>query len=482
LLRRSIQLTAAIALVSLLATLAFALGTLRQRPLENTEGCLLFEAARIREGLALYTNPIAGAFDYGAVPVRAYVLYPPLWAFLLSLVPKGAAVWAGRSVSLLAWYGSLGWIGWGAYVRRRPWGALAVVFFSGVYSLALYGGSARPDALAVAFAAVVLERTVRANRDPSPLALAAYTLAAFLKPNVIGLGLGAVLFLLSAPKRAVRALLGSLSVAAVLITALVMASHGGVWIHLSRSTLQAWSLSLWLEQLSSRSPLFALPIGWALAVGNRSSFGTVTERAGEAKGLRLAVLSLETSVVWTLLSLGKVGSSTCYWMEPCVAACIVLAHAPIPPLSLRWQRVILFLLPVQALWSGVASVRSSLEAIALSSERAPVLEKLREHVRPDRLLLSDDAGLEFMLDDRLVDTPFQTTHLVKEGRFDRLLWTSDVLRPEIAGVVTSDDILERPLSDVDPEHDRYDPEMRRVLRERFVLAEREGGLYVYRRR
>src|SRR5580658_744972 len=160
-------LAVAIFAACLVASSGFATVTLPVRPLENTEGCLLFEASRIRAGLPLYTDPLAGAYDYGPVPARYYVLYPPLWSSLASLVPRGVAPAAGRAVSALIWYGLLSSIAWNAYRRRRPVGVLFALFVGGVYTLTLYAASARPDALAVALAAVALERSVRAEGTPS---------------------------------------------------------------------------------------------------------------------------------------------------------------------------------------------------------------------------------------------------------------------------------------------------------------------------
>jgi hypothetical protein len=169
-------------------------------------------------------------------------------------------------------------------------------------------------------------------------------------------------------------------------------------------------------------------------------------------------------------------------MEPALATCVLLAHVRPPALPTRWHAALAVTVVLQALCMGVASVRSSVEAIGTSRQRAVVLLNLRRDLSPGSLLLSDDAGLEFALDGRLIDTPFQTTELIRAGHFPRRVWMNDILAPAIVGVVTSDDILERPLSEVDPFHDRYDPETRVALRDEFILASREAGLYVYRRR
>ena len=82
---------AAAVAVAVVAVLAFAVVTIASRPLEYVEGEVLFDASRLRDHLRLYIDPLRGAFDYGPLPSRYYVAYTPLWAWLLSHVPAGAA-------------------------------------------------------------------------------------------------------------------------------------------------------------------------------------------------------------------------------------------------------------------------------------------------------------------------------------------------------------------------------------------------------
>jgi hypothetical protein len=462
----------AIVCIALAASLAFAALTLSSRPLENTEGCVLFEASRIRAGLPLYTDPVVGANEYGEVPARYYVVYPPIWAFLLSAWPEGLASRAGRAMSIFVWYGVLFWLGWVAHRRKRPAGVLAAAFVGGVYTLTLYGASLRPDALAVGLAAIAFARAVRAN-EAGPLEAGLFTLAAWMKPNVIGLGMGVAMHAARRGARARWTFGAGLLVGATILVFIHHASRGSWLLHLASATLQPWNFHQWALQISTRAPFFALPIAFALWSG-------VSPRTG--RGPRVAALALTTSLACTLVSLGKVGSATCYWMEPCMGAVVVLAHFPLPRLSPRSKTAIAVAVPLQALWTGVASVRSSLESIADAPEKKRVLGELRRRLPSGSLLLSDDAGIELALSGRLIDTPFQTTQLIRRGRFPEALWIADVTNSRIAGLVTDSDLLERPLTLTDPARDRYDVTLRRVLRNELVLARREAGLYIYSRR
>jgi hypothetical protein len=340
----------------------------------------------------------------------------------------------------------------------------------GIYTLTLYGASARPDAPAVALAAIALQRTVRAKR-PDPLAASLFAFAACMKPNVVGLGLGVAARALATPRRSASAGFTAALLGIVAVATLHLTSGGVWWRHLASTTLQPLSLDQWTEQIRTRALFFALPLSFALSAGV----------ASPDEGVRIATLALGTSIAWTLLSLAKIGSATCYWMEPCAGAIVVLAHAPLPSLSRRSRTALAIAVPLQALWTGVASVRSSVESILSSPAKGRVLEELRHGLPRGSLLLSDDDGIELALDGRLIDTPFQTTELVRRGRFPETLWVADVQRPEIVGLVTETDLLERPLTEVSVLHDRYDVALRRVLRRQYVLSRHEAGFYIYAR-
>jgi hypothetical protein len=71
------------------------------------------------------------------------------------------------------------------------------------------------------------------------------------------------------------------------------------------------------------------------------------------------------------------------------------------------------------------------------------------------------------------------TALGWEHRYPVDLWIQDVERAEVVGLVTFDDLLERPLSEVNVSEDLFLPALRIALTRRFVLVERAAGLYVY---
>lgn len=480
-----VGLAALVCGAALLATLAWLVLTFPVRPLDGVEGDVLFEALRLRAGAPLWVDPAVGALEYGLPPARYYVLYPPLWSAVLALAPTSAAPLVARALSALAWLGVLAFA-----VRAAPRGArrapaALAAFAAGAWVLTFYGASGRPDALAVALAGVALLRASRAGRV-DVLAGALFALAACVKPNVLGAAPGALLGAAlaghreggraAAARRSLPGVAGALGTGA-LVALVLTAASGRAWLtHLLASTGQAPSGALWAEQMASRAPFFALPLLATLAVGLRAS-------RASASAL-VATSALATSLAWCALALAKIGSAANYFLEPFVAAVVVLAHAPLPKLRTPAASfAIAGLLLGQALWTGIASVRSAVEHVALSRARAGLLREARTlcGAPPSSVVIADEPGLELALDGRIVETPFQSTHLGRRGAFPIAAWREDVRRPEVACLVMQDDLLERPLAEVSIEHDRFGPELRGALREAFVRVEARAGWFLYRR-
>ena len=254
--RASAALAAVVVLASLAVTLVAVCIRVRVRPLDGVEGAVLFEASRIRQGLSLYVDPSVGARDYGAIPSRYYVLYPPLYSALLSRFPAGSAASIGRWLSVLAFYGGLAVVAWNARPRCRGQAVVAVAFVGGMYELAEFGASARPDALALLLATLAAERAVRRG-GLDALAGALFALAAWTKPNVVGMaaGLFAVGLVLRRPG-VLRGLAACLGVSALVALALQASSNGAWFDHLTRATGQPMRAIVLAAQINHRAQFF----------------------------------------------------------------------------------------------------------------------------------------------------------------------------------------------------------------------------------
>jgi hypothetical protein len=454
------------------ATVAFALVTLATRPLDGTEGSLLFDAARIRDRLPLYVDPLQGAWSYGPVPSRYYVLHTPLWAAVLSLLPAGDAAPLARALAIGAWLGLLAGIALGARPGNRGVAWPGALFLAGAYPLTLFAAAGRHDAPALLLAGVALLRSMRRGRAGA-LEGGLFALAAFLKPNVVGAAAGVVACTLwHDGRRSAPVLAGLASVTAACVLGLHVASDGAWLEHLVASTQTTPALGLWLEQMASRLPFFGLPLA--------AAFG-VAWRARDTSAGRIGLWALAASTAWTCVSLAKVGSASNYWMEPCVVALAIAALAPLPALHGGPAVVASVAALAQALWVGVAAVRSSLDGLATAPRRAAVLAGVRQAcgAGPQDVVLADEPGLEMTLDGRVVQMPFVMTHLVRAGRYPLAPWQADVQRGPVRCLVMQTDLLERPPEQVHPVADLFDPPMRATLRERFALVQAKDSLWVY---
>src|SRR5262249_26271178 len=148
---------------------------------------------------------------------------------------------------------------------------------------------------------------------------ALFALAAWTKPNVIGLAAGAVADEIVAgrarslqPTAAAPGLGGSLPRGAPWL-------GGGAGVeHLTRSTMQSAHVLRAMEQVALRFPLLGIPHLFVAYCGFKSR---------KDPRVRLVLTALCASLAWTMVSMGKVGSSTNYWLEPSVAAVLLLAFA-----------------------------------------------------------------------------------------------------------------------------------------------------------
>ncbi len=465
-------LAAVVVVLSLAVSLFGAVKNLTLRPLDGVEGDALFEASRIRAGLALYVDPVAGARDYGPIPARYYVLYPPLWPWLLSHVPAPAAPLAARGFSIVAFWGLLGWIAASAEPRCRRVGAVAAAFVGGVFALAEFGGSGRPDSLALLLAGVGLVRSLERGRVDA-WAAALFAFAAWTKPNVVGMASGAMLATLARDKwRAWGALLAALSVSAFVAGILQVVSHGAWLTHLLLATGQPLRPSLLLAHMH-RAQFFAAPLAFA-------AFCAWRARSSAAGALGL--WAIVTSIVWALLTFAKTGSAANYWLEPCIASAAFVARVPLPSLPVRAVAVAAVAAPFQALWTDVASVRATFEAFAANERHMELVARARELCSGarDGLVVSDEPGVELMLDGgRIVEHTFPLSHAGLRGKYPLGPWIADLSRPEIACVLTLHDRIERPPTEVDLDYDYFALPVRTALAARFAPALRADGWTLY---
>jgi hypothetical protein len=410
---------------SVLATGAFAIGLLAVRPRIYGEAEVLFEASRLRDGLPLYVDPLVGALDYGPVPTRCYVVYPPLWSWALSHVPGPTAPLIARGVCTLAWFGSLAWMAASARERCRGAAWLAAGVVAGIFVLALFATTGRPDALATALASIALMRAARRGTvgvaEGALLALAGWT-----KPNVIGIAAGLGVFALDRGRRTASALAaGAVAVSLPIAGVLQRVSGGTWWHHLVASLAQPLTFAVWWSNVGTRA-MFLAPVVLTTWLGARE--------CGRDAGVRAAFFAWLASLAWALFSLAKAGSASNYWMEPAVAAVAVLANAELPSIDPR--RLAWFWIGAAGAcaWLAVASIGGVLEAFEREPPRAALLARARADcgARDGEVVVTDNPGSELALNGRVIAPAFQMIFLVRSGHLSLSTWIDDVRRPEVA--------------------------------------------------
>ena len=99
----------AFAALSAFVTAAFVAHAFWYSPQNPVASEMAFEALRVARKLPLYVDPWKGAWEDGAPPSRYYVLYTPIFPFL---VGKIAALWrptlegvqmTGRIIAVVSW-------------------------------------------------------------------------------------------------------------------------------------------------------------------------------------------------------------------------------------------------------------------------------------------------------------------------------------------------------------------------------------------
>jgi hypothetical protein len=426
--------TIAFALASAAAGLAFLVFGVWARPYTEIEAQLVYEAHRIREHLPLYADPVAGAWEDGAPPSHFHVLYPPAWVYVLASFPAATLEGtrcAGRIASVLLYVGALAAIVRGARPENKRAtfvGALAVL---GLELVTREAGLSQTDVPAVALVTFAFLRTARRARLDG-LSAALFAAAPLVKHSVVGAALGALVAHVVAERRnGARALLGPLAggavVAAVLIAAYQRVS-GGAWIvHILHATGQSLSFERWEHELGSRFVLLGAPhlAVLALAIHRRAP-------------LRLTA-PLALSLAWTVVALAKHGSATHYWLEPTMAALVVVSHLPQPRVAPTARAAFAFRLAGLALVASVAA--SSIPSFARAPDAYASWGRSLRSVEarcpraPGDVVMSSDVRMEVALDRRPIIPAWETSYMVRSGTFPLETWRAEVERPQVKCLV-----------------------------------------------
>lgn len=416
------------------AALAFVARAFVHRPDNPVEAELLFEAQRVALGRPLYVDPALGAWEDGAPPSRFYVLYTPLWPWLVGHLagPSIASLrHAGRGIATLAWLVVFVAPVVGATRQQRRATAIAALLGLSVYFLARNAPAATPDTLAVAVACLGLVRIVRSGKVDT-LSLALVAMAPLVKPSCLGVLGGVVIAHLAGRERdRYRVLFGAAALVSLVGLSFTAISEGGWLTHIVRSTGQPLTWTRFVQELVSRAPILGLPhlAVAAIAIRRRAPL--------------LVTAPLLTSLAWASFAMAKHGSGTQYWIEPTMAATVAIAFMPPPSPSPSAQTFAGARWTVGALLLGLLVGATSLPAYAreLAAWRAhdEELASIDRHCGRDpgrgEVVISSDVTIELALDGRILVPDWQSAFLARRGTFPVDAWRSDLGDPRARWLV-----------------------------------------------
>jgi hypothetical protein len=473
------RLALAVALGCAACGLAMAVYGLWRRPYGAVEAELVFQASRIQKGFPLYVDPAVGAWEQGPPPSRYYVLYTPLWPWLLAHISPGsleATRTAGRLVNAVLLLAALV-----AVVRAsKPANRLTVVTGAalalGFEMLVREATLADADMPAVLLSTLGLIR-MNARRGLDAVSAPLLAMTPLVKPSVLGGAVGAVLAHVIVNRRAgTRRLLLPLAAGAIVGGAFVALYHvwsDGAWLrHIARATGQTISVERWFREFGARAFFLGVP---------HSLVCLAALRAGSSL---LATLPLVSSIAWATFAMAKHGSGTHYWLEPTMAALIALGT--MPPLT-SWSTP-----PLR--WAGFAFVTAAAAVSLIGFARSPArYEAARERVayvraacplRPGEVVVAGSADLELEVNRRVLVPAWQSAYLIRTGRFPLDAWREDLARPQVRCLVHERDYLDPPperiegITEVSP----FRKELRDVVEKTFTLDSEFDGLLVFHRR
>jgi hypothetical protein len=476
-----LRLACAVGFVCAACGLAFAVYGLWARPYGAVEAELVFQASRIQKGFPLYVDPAVGAWEAGPPPSRYYVLYTPLWPWMLAHIAPASLPLTrtvGRIVNLALLLACLGTLVRASKPANRLAVATGATLVLGFEMLVREATLADADMPAVLLSTLGLVR-MNSRRGLDSVSGALVAAAPLVKPSILGGAVGAALAHVLAHRRSGgRRLFLPLLAGALVAGGLVALFHvwsSGAWLrHIVRATGQTLSAERWLYEFGARALFLGAPHAFVCAL------------AVHRRGPIFATVPLATSIAWASFSMAKHGSGTHYWLEPTMATLIALGAMPPGPSPspiasrLRWASLAF---AAAAAASGLAGFAAAPAAYRVSRDR---LERLRQHcsLRPGEVLMASGADLELEMDGRVILPAWQTAYLIRTGKFPLEAWREDLTRPQVRWLVHGRDFLDPPPARIEgiTEVSAYRKELRDVVDRNFVLDTEIDGVLVFRRR
>jgi hypothetical protein len=472
-----------LAVVSALTTLVFVAHAFVKSPQNPVAAEIGFEALRVARKLPLYVDPWKGAWEDGAPPARYYVLYTPMFPWiigkltqLVGTVSLDGVRTVGRAVAVAGWLVVHAAPVMGAPKATRRVTAIAAMLCAGIYFVSRHAASMSPDTLATALVCLGVLRAVRKD-GIDPIAAVLIIGAPFIKPSCLGGVAGTALAHLALRRPGwIRSTLTGGVAAVVLAIGCFLASDGAWLSNISRSTGQPLTLVRWIQEFGSRVMVLGLPhlfVAWL---------------AWRRKVTWLVVAPLLGSIAWTTFIMAKHGSGSHYWLEPTGLALIAISRMPkAPDMEPGW---IARALPWGALVFGalvaIVSWPQYVQEPARYRHHDERVRLIDQHCtrKPGQFVVSSDLELELALNGHFSVPAWQSGFLARSSRFPTEAWREDLVRPEVRWVAIASDPREPPgtTNDEKVELSPFYDVLKDVVLENYVFDEVVGGYFVFRRK
>lgn len=485
--RRSLPevVVAILAVLSALATIVFVAHAFFASPQNPVAAEIGFEALRVARRLPLYVDPWQGAWEDGAPPSRWYVLYTPMFPWLvgklsaLVATPSLANIQVvGRTIAVSGWLVVHATPVVLAPKDRRYATALAAMLAGGVYFVSRHAASMSPDTLATALVVLGVARAVRRDRI-DPVAAVLLISAPFIKPSCLGGVAGAALVHLALRRPGwIRATITAAAAALVLMLCCHLASDGKWLSNISRSTGQPLTLTRWVQELGSRVMVLGVP------------HAVVTWLAWRRRVTWLVLGPLLGSIAWTTFIMAKHGSGSHYWLEPTGLALIAISRMPAAAVEGREPPWVERALPWAAVVFGVLVAITSWPRYVAEPARYRTHDEVAAAVdrhcvrKAGEFVVSSDLELELALNGRISVPAWQTGFLARTGKFPADAWREDLARPEVRWLALAIDPRQPPgtTNDEQVELSPFYDVLLPVVTEHYDFDQNVAGMFVFRRK
>lgn len=427
------------------------------------EGFLLEQAKTIIEGSSIYQ-------EIDSPPYRV-ANYPPVYPYLVSLLLSffGVSFMPGRLISFISTIvtGYLIYKIVSKLTNRRVGLTSSLVFFASPYIFS-WGTLHRVDMLALCFSLIGIY--IIHSKEKELFSIPFFVLSLYTKQSFLAAPI-TIFFFLAAYRGIRRALFFAfltISVYLLLFSIINFFTAGQFYLHTILYNANYYNIyqtiSFFVKLLWTHGVVITLSF-WFIA----SSFYNK-----EPPQIMLFCIYFVLSFLISVITIGKVGASINYFVEPIAASCILFGLAFKKFLHLSEAngetiRKFLYIALIAQLIS-FAHMPFMYPSLKDFDNEKQVSAEVQKHIK----ILSEDGGILVINGKEVYFQPFEFTQLALQG-----IWDQRKIIDEISNKNFDLIILEFNVFDP-PKTDRFTPEMIKEIEKHYCLITKLGKKYLYK--